>query len=282
MVETDKNRSESTNLPGTQESEARNALEPLSAPINADRLRLKIETWNEQCMQEGWSIQVPCNITERPALQRGCEILHNSGSIIVGMSLGNSYFSSENITRLFRFLHTLNLQVYIVVMDKPSEHNYLALGYSEDRVADKIKKKGAEIFRAIDSALKQVDSQGEHFHILNWDIIREHKDYQHARLILEQLYLSNELFRNDLRCAVDAYLTPKLKGQSMTEQRHISADQYLLEELAFLISSREILGAEECAYLYHKEWLIFERLVSGGYDQNLASGLGFVELKVQS
>ena len=81
--------------------------------------------------------------------------------------------------------------------------------------------------------------------------------------------------------AVSAYLNPKLAGTAVTEEQHANADQYLLEELAFLISSRELLGCENLTYVYHKAWPIFERLMAGDYDPDLADRMGFLEVEVR-
>ncbi len=254
----------------------------LEVPTNRFPLTQRIEDWNNQVMREGWEVRLSEGLSERPALQRGYKILQNGGPAIVGMSLENSYFSKETLTRLFRFLESLSCDVYLLVMDKPSEHNYRALSYSEERITQKVKKKGAEMFRAIDDAMEAIGQAAKRFHILDWTAIRTHGEYQLAKRSLESLYVSNKTFRNDVRAAVKAYIAPRLHGEEVTEDRHANADQYLLEELAFLICSQKLLDTGAPAYLYHKAWSIFERLVTGAYDQNSCSSMGFVELEVQT
>lgn len=268
----------------SQLSESKNFadLGELVVPANRFLLTKTIEAWNDRVVQEEWAIQMPCDFLSRPALRRGSEVVQNGGSVIIGMSLGNGYFTEANLTRLFRFLKSQNSEIYLLVMDKPSEHNYRALGYSEGQIIQNIKRKSAKIFRALEGALEQADYPVDRFHFVSWDSIRMANAYQTARSALESQYANNETFRKDVRSAVSAYLSSKLKGAAMSEEKHASADQYLLEELAFLTCSQQLLGRNELAYLYHREWPIFELLITGKYDKSLSSNLGFVELKVIS
>ena len=49
---------------------------------------------------------------------------------------------------------------------------------------------------------------------------------------------------------------------------------YLLKELAFIISSKEIFGTNKIAVIYHRSWPVYEKFVNGDYDGEAKEGLG--------
>lgn len=51
---------------------------------------------------------------------------------------------------------------------------------------------------------------------------------------------------------------------------------YLLEELAFVIASPQIFNVSKTAYIYHKKWQIFEKLVNGAFDGIIREQTGFI------
>ena len=49
---------------------------------------------------------------------------------------------------------------------------------------------------------------------------------------------------------------------------------YLLKELAFIISSKEMFGTNKIAVIYHRSWPVYEKFVNGDYDGDAKEGLG--------
>ena len=49
---------------------------------------------------------------------------------------------------------------------------------------------------------------------------------------------------------------------------------YLLKELAFIISSKEMFRTESVAVIYHRSWPVYEKFVNGDYDGKPKEGLG--------
>ena len=54
---------------------------------------------------------------------------------------------------------------------------------------------------------------------------------------------------------------------------------YLLKELAFIISSKEIFRTDSVAVIYHRSWPVYEKFVNGDYDGEPKKGLGLAILK---
>jgi hypothetical protein len=49
---------------------------------------------------------------------------------------------------------------------------------------------------------------------------------------------------------------------------------YLLKELAFIISSKELFKTDNVAVIYHRTWPVYEKFVNGDYDGQPKEGLG--------
>jgi tRNA-dependent cyclodipeptide synthase len=49
---------------------------------------------------------------------------------------------------------------------------------------------------------------------------------------------------------------------------------YLLKELAFIISSKELFETDNVAVIYHRTWPVYEKFVNGDYDGQPKEGLG--------
>lgn len=49
---------------------------------------------------------------------------------------------------------------------------------------------------------------------------------------------------------------------------------YLLKELAFIISSKEMFRTNQIAVIYHRSWPVYEKFVNGDYDGEPKRGLG--------
>ena len=54
---------------------------------------------------------------------------------------------------------------------------------------------------------------------------------------------------------------------------------YLLKELAFIISSKEIFRTDSVAVIYHRSWPVYEKFVNGDYDGEPKKGLGLAIIK---
>lgn len=242
-----------------------------------NKLRESLRQWNKTVSQEGWYVAV--TEREHPAIEAGLRNFSNGGDLIIGMSLENSYFSRDTVARLIRYLGTLEVDVFIAVMDQPSKHNYRALGYSEKIIDQKIRKKGANLRLKIKSALKGLDKFSEHFQIMDWSYVYEQEEYLHAKSLLEEIQMENKTFREDLASCAETYLRPKSK-QDLSEGSLREAEKYLLEELAFLVASSKIFNRESLSYLYHRPWPIFEKLTTGEYGDIQAPG--FIELAVRN
>lgn len=236
---------------------------------------------NDRFRPEGWQARISSAEENRGALQHGIQLVEEGAPAIVGISLDNSYFSRDTLSRLFTVLDEFGSKIYIVPMDLPAEHNYRALGHTDTHIRKKIKKKGDEVRRNARSALQEVGIVSDKAKFVQWELIRESPNYRETLSYVRMMGKDCPSFSNDLDQAVDQYLGGKLPSCGDTAPAINMARGYLIEELSFLLAAHEILSEEKLCYVYHREWPIFEGLMTGAYGQVPGGNMGFLELLIE-
>ncbi|CAH3164920.1 unnamed protein product [Porites lobata] len=223
---------------------------------------------------------------ESLVFKTGQDVMAGNGVVLFGMSPENPYFKSHVIEDYVQYLGKDERRIIVVVPQQPAEHTYRALG-SKDAVK-RAKKNSSQLKshcrRAIDKVSKTDDVPGE-FYMLDWTSeVDKHEVYIAALDYIISFYKSNSYFRQDV-----ARSTAKVLGKDSTssESESESSDSelednesvqegvyYLLKELAFIISSKEMFRTESVAVIYHRSWPVYEKFVNGDYDGKPKEGLG--------
>ena len=63
--------------------------------------------------------------------EKGYQIVRDKGVAILGMSPGNSYYTTPTVHSLIDFTARIFSKVYAVIPDEPSVHTWKALGYTD-------------------------------------------------------------------------------------------------------------------------------------------------------
>lgn len=216
----------------------------------------------------------------------------NNGVVLFGMSPGNPYFKSRVIEDYVDYLGKEKRRIIVVVPQQPAEHTYRALG-SKDAVK-RAKKNSSQLKshcrRAIERVGKTEEIAGD-FYMLDWTReVDSHEAYIEALEFVINFYQSNSNFRLDVIKSTAKVLgkgtTSSDESESETSDSELEDDEniqegvyYLLKELAFIISSKEIFSTDNVAVIYHRSWPVFEKFVNGDYDGEPKKGLGLAIVK---
>jgi len=219
--------------------------------------------------------------------QTGQDVMANNGVVLFGMSPGNPYFKSRVIEDYVEYLGKQQRRIIVVVPQQPAEHTYRALG-SKDAVK-RAKKNSSQLKshcrRAIEKVSKTDQMAGE-FYVLDWTReVDTHEAYIEALDFVIKFYNSNFNFRQDV-----AQSTAKVLGKDTVSSKDSESESsdselednesvqegvyYLLKELAFIISSKEMFRTNQIAVIYHRSWPVYEKFVNGDYDGEPKRGLG--------
>ncbi|XP_067018790.1 uncharacterized protein [Acropora muricata] len=231
-----------------------------------------------ELFEEAFKLKMALNlmhIEDSLVFQTGQDVMADNGVVLFGMSPGNPYFKSAVIGDYVNFLGVEKRRVIVVIPQQPAEHTYRALG-SKDAVK-RAKKNSSQLKshckRAIDKAFSSDQMAGE-FYMLDWTReVDTHEAYVAALNFIVKFYKSNSNFRRDV-----ARSTAKVLESSDSELEEDESVQegvyYLLKELAFIISSKEMFGTNKIAVIYHRSWPVYEKFVNGDYDGEAKEGLG--------
>lgn len=219
--------------------------------------------------------------------QTGQDVMANNGVVLFGMSPGNPYFKSRVIEDYVQYLGKENRRIIVVVPQQPAEHTYRALG-SKDAVK-RAKKNTSQLKshcrRAIEKVSKTDEVAGE-FYMLDWTReVDTNEAYIAALDFVITFYNSNSDFRIDVARSTAKVLGKDSASSEDSESEYSDSEleedervqegvYYLLKELAFIISSKEMFRTDNVAVIYHRTWPVYEKFVNGDYDGQPKEGLG--------
>ena len=196
---------------------------------------------------------------------------------LIWMSSGNSYFTEEIIGTLINFANENYPKIMVLSPDKPAEHNFRAVGYSENKVRKKAKLGANLLINRFKRQLLKIDAKDK-FNFVNWETeVLNNSEYKKKYVELMSLYKNNLNFRKDARNITKDVITNKFKDIKIDIENTIDeAVLYLIEEFAFIFACPIIYDVDYIYYLYHHNWYIFENLISGKYDGKKRSNFKFI------
>lgn len=212
------------------------------------------------------------------AFEIGRRVIETSGITIVGLSLGNSYYNERNIENLLAYLGRHASRIEIFIPEVPAHHTYRALGYDDCDSDRKCRLRSNGLRNRCRSILSRSADLGKITNELDWEkSVSIHPEYQKRLREIELLYEYNSDFRRDVRENTAAVLSHKHSQGVVNEGSIDIGAKFLLEEIAFLLASPKIFDSKNIAYVYHKDWEIFGRLIEGCYGNGFAdSPIGFI------
>lgn len=175
----------------------------------------------------------------------------------------------------------------VVIPQQPAEHTYRALGSKDavKRAKKNCNQLKSHCRRAIDK-LFNADQMAGDFYMLDWTPeVDTHETYIAALDFIVKFYNSNVNFRRDVARSTAKVLGRNIASsedsKSKSPDAELEEDEsvqegvfYLLKELAFIISSKEMFGANKITVIYHRSWPVYEKFVNGEYDGEVKKGLG--------
>ncbi len=207
----------------------------------------------------------------------GTTILAERGTFIVGMSPGNSYFNEARVHEILSWATTHSDDVRVMIPDLPSVYTLRARG--ERKPEQKARLNGNNLANKCKRAIEQIAARGMHAHInlIHWsEDIERNESYKASLQQITELYAENAIFRTDVRnttrCVLESHCTESGIEAAITE-----GSKYLLCELAFLQASPAVLRVSRAAYVYHRNWPVFENLINGTYDGKARMNIGTIE-----
>jgi len=207
-----------------------------------------------------------------------CRALSQGGAILFLISLHNGYFKREQIGQLMSAIDSearAPLAFHFLITDGPSIHNYRALGYTDSDALPSIAKARRQVSNHILQALKDRVTTFNHDHsfaTIAWQQVYRDPCFIRQLSLLNNLYNNDQELRNMIREGSIKALSGMARCQSLSqasfhesdEVRLELASQYVLEELAQILASREMpfCNLNSVAVFYYRKWPLLEYVLA--------------------
>lgn len=168
------------------------------------------------------------------------DLLSKKFNIFIGISLGNKYFSPENIKNYLSWaLDNTKEKVAILIPDKIHAVNYeIKSGYSKERAKNLASRESEKVRNVCENILSQLTQEKRALvDILRWEDIetKEHKDMVE---VFNSEFQQNEKFRN----LVIEIVKENVESEKLDDLDYEKLATYPIEELPMLVSGIEYGG----------------------------------------
>lgn len=200
---------------------------------------------------------------------------------IIGMSPGNSYFKDKQVSYLLTETIKHFARVAVLVPDEPAISTYIAYGYPLNKARQKALLKGNNLKNRVQRLTRELGIRAELVKIIDWkNEVQNNSEYlkvYHDKV--KFLYESNYDFQIEVHKATMQVLSLSARMIEDVDLAIKIACDYLLSEIAFLEFAPQFLSERQITYVYHKNWPVYENYISGKFDQQKRSNLGFLLLR---
>jgi len=225
------------------------------------------------------------------AFDRGAQQLLSGATIISPVCFHNSYWSRGQIERdlialsAFGDRNNIKNKVHVFLVDGPAQHNYAAIGITEDEASARRKRQLQQLGQGIDRGIDEVgEGSKARFSRSNWEQVSTNPALIEERSKLEALYAESAEFRKDIESLTREVLSSRyreLRRQEVKPETVSGAavkigKNYTLDEMAFVAASPRLLGVDNVCFTYHKDWPVFRKWADGAYDGQVKPQYGFI------
>lgn len=193
------------------------------------------------------------------------------------MSPGNSYFKDEVVKQLLKKVIDKFGKTAILVADVPAISTYIALGYPENRAwRDKALPQGNNLRNRVERAMIDLGYSDNQVKVIDWkNEVENNSVYREKYQKVLELYQTNNIFQLSVDDATREVLEYSEKEIPDMNSAIKIAVHYLLSEIAFMEFAPEYLKTDKVTYIYHRNWVVYEKYIAGIFDNIPKNSLGF-------
>ncbi|MGW7101321.1 tRNA-dependent cyclodipeptide synthase [Streptomyces sp. NPDC054838] len=197
---------------------------------------------------------------------RTCRHIWEDGDhVLIGVSPGNSYFSSERIGSLARWATTRFAQVDFVYADRHVDRMFAAFGYTTEHAEKRAAKEIKAVRRRILKGVEESGSPHAEIRVRALSEFESNPVYQllHRR-VLHFLQTDDE-FRKGCEEMALHFVGSKLpEGESITDGQLQICFDYMAAELPFFVDTPSILDVPSSVAAYHVKMPMTDVLFARG------------------
>ena len=203
----------------------------------------------------------------------GQQVLEERQTLIIGISLNNSYFKEENLRKLITWATGHSESVYIMIPDEPAVHTLSALGETEKEAQRIAQLKSNNLANKCNRIIQE--NQLTTVRVIRWKDFKENASYVQTLFDIKTAYGNDVILKQSLREATTHVL--HAGGTRVVTEGEIDlGTQFLFKELAFITHADTILGVQKVAYVYHRTMPVLREIVEGIYSFKASPNIGFI------
>ena len=187
---------------------------------------------------------------------------------LVAISTFNSYFSIENMEKLFYWAHQNYSYFNIFFMDGASKFNLMAIGYDEQKAIRKTRSHDNNLKNKIIKSLSSIDPSFEY----SQNRIILLSDLSCNKIYIDLYNIVQKKFDEDINFQRDCFEATKMmlstKTPEVTQEALDLAVQYLLAELPLWFNTPDILDVNSSSLVYKDFSVPWQRIC---YDHKFLS-----------
>ncbi|MFD3807328.1 tRNA-dependent cyclodipeptide synthase [Streptomyces sp. NPDC058611] len=197
---------------------------------------------------------------------RTCRHIWEDGDhVLIGVSPGNSYFSSERITSLAQWATTRFAQVDFVYADLHVDRMFAAFGYTREHAEKRAAKEIKAVRRRILKGVEESGPPQAEIRVRALSEFQSNPVYQllHRR-VLHFLETDDEFRKGCERMALHFVGSKLPEGESMTDAQLQVCFDYMAAELPFFVDTPSILDVPSSVAAYHVRMPLTDVLFARG------------------
>lgn len=170
-----------------------------------------------------------------------CKIFKEKKMAMIGISMGNSYFSEDRLRFILSGFCSNFENVAVLLVDDLAIHNYRAMGYTEKKAKKKIRVNSNHTSNRIKKVIKGIEEKNckKNIRFCQWGEVEEFTQYQQSVKLITEYYYNDNDFSSEINQATLKVMNEYI-SDTQTEGNVIEeAKWYLLKELAFIHCASE-------------------------------------------
>jgi cyclo(L-tyrosyl-L-tyrosyl) synthase len=192
-----------------------------------------------------------------------CEIFQEKKMMLVGISMGNSYFNDDRLRVILSGFSLAFEKVAVLLVDDLAVHNYRAMGYEEKKILHKISSHSRHLTNKIKKNIHEVEEKYHKNNIIfyQWKDIEVFPQYHKSVDVITEYYNNNNEFADEINQVtlkvMDSYISDAQDGSFVLDE----AKWYLLKELAFIHCASDFFGSSLVTG-YYIDFPLYRNLLS--------------------
>lgn len=211
-------------------------------------------------------------------MKRAYETVGRNTPILFPICLNNGYYNAEKINLMMRYLPRFSHRAIIFFTDGPARNNYLAIGKTDVEAEREARLQRNRLRNHCLVGLAEIDDTTFSCEFDNWQDVYSDPHYLEAYNSIERLFQNSAEMKEAVVHDTLRVLARLTKSKTITEEQINTASQYVLQELAYILSATRRWNVKQLVYIYYDHWNVLEKLLNGRYDSKIRNDIAYLML----